>query len=147
MESKINLVSCSFDEFVEYIVQKDIDFEDKMTSMKYINEMRKDIAPQIHSYMISFVKKHWIESNKEKVDSAILKIVEPFRPFVTPSYDIYYNHLDFNFDEEAYLAAADDGTVPTLPTKTGAIEYLNNRKKTKCCGCMIYVHPRLFVDE
>jgi hypothetical protein len=45
------------------------------------------------------------------------------------------------------LAAADVGTVPTLPTKTDAIEYLNNRKKTKCCGCMIYVKPRLYVDE
>ena len=87
-----------------------------------------------------------IEANKAEVDAMLALVTEPFKPFTKVGACIASNTPYYYLDEKAYLAAAESGSVPTLPNKADALAYLTSRKMCvmNCCGFTHKCEPRLF---
>jgi hypothetical protein len=85
-----------------------------------------------------------LESKKEFIESMMEKVVLPFKPFIHLSVCCYSSEVILVLDEEKYREAASKGEVPSLPIEREALHYLEERKKTTCCGSKCYKHPRLF---
>ena len=107
-------------------------------SMKLMreNQERKSVCFEEH-------RKFILELNKDFIQKKMDQIVEPFKPFVNPVV-CCTSEIVFVFDEDKYRASASSGLVPTMTSESDALKYLEERKKTDCCGSHCTKHPRLF---
>ena len=141
---EINAETCTFEDAFAYLQEESIELEKKID---FTNALAVSNSKMLERLIIKFIKvkqEAYYVKNEELIKSELSKIVLPFQPFVKAKYNPIADRLEFTFDEVNYLAAAAAKTVPTFETEEEALEYLSSRKKTKCCGCEIYMTPRLF---
>ncbi len=120
--------------------------ENKMsTSEKYVHSDLAVLLPDAQSAYEKHVASV-IDMHKEEIEAMLVHVVEPFKPFAKVGACVASNVPCYYLDEDAYVAAAESGNVPSLPKKEDALAYLASRKMQvlKCCGFAHPCAPRLF---
>ena len=110
----------------------DAKFEDIRS---FIEKEKKEESERIAIYFEA-QRKIALDINKEYIEETLGKVIEPFKPFVQ-AVGCCTGIVDFVLDEEKYKEAASKGEVPTLPIEVDALNLLEERKKTTCCGSKV----------
>lgn len=74
-----------------------------------------------------------LEANRDYINFKMTQIDPPFRPYIKTIVNCDLT-IGFILDEKRYKEASRKGEVPTLNEEKEAMKYLEERKKTKCCG-------------
>ena len=111
---------------------REVGFEEIIS---FVEKQKKEDSEKVSNYFET-QKEGVLEANKEFIEIMLGKVIEPFKPFVSPI-ACCTGIVEFVLDEEKYKEAASKGEVPTLPNETDALNLLEERKKTSCCGSKI----------
>jgi hypothetical protein len=130
---------------VRYFINaiKALGFQAKVKDINSFIEKMKKEENEYEPVCFEEKRKIILEINKDYITFQMEKIVEPLKGFVNPVV-CCDSSIAFVLDEEKFKEAAKKGEVPTLPNEVDALNYLEERKSTTCCGAKCLRHPRLF---